>query len=57
MRKTRNRFADHGLSLDVVEDRPPMTKTVLGEPGRDAEIETVKELLRNMGRADIGVYS
>ncbi len=34
-----------------------MTKTVLGEPGRDAEIETVKELLRNMGRADIGVYS
>ncbi|MDS0300803.1 mannonate dehydratase [Halogeometricum sp. S1BR25-6] len=55
--KTRNRFADHGLSLDVVEDRPPMTKTVLGEEGRDGEIATVKELLRNMGRAGIGVYS
>jgi mannonate dehydratase len=55
--RTRNRFADHGLSLDVVEDRPPMTKTVLGAEGRDEEIATVTELLRNMGRADIGVYS
>ena len=55
--RTRNRFADHGLSLDVVEDRPPMTETVLGRPGRDEEIETVKRLLRNMGRVGIDVYS
>ena len=55
--RTANRFADHGLSLDVVEDRPPMTKTVLGEEGRDAEIATVKRLLRNMGEVGIGVYS
>ncbi|SEV85250.1 mannonate dehydratase [Natrinema salifodinae] len=55
--RTRNRFADHGLSLDVVEDRPPMTKTVLGREGRDEEIETVKRLLRNMGQAGISVYS
>lgn len=54
---TRNRFADHDLSLDVVEDRPPMTNTVLGREGRDEEIATVKELIRNMGRAGIGVYS
>jgi mannonate dehydratase len=52
----RNRFADHGISLDVVEDRPPMERTVLGKDGRDEEIETVKQLLRNMGRLDIGVY-
>ena len=55
--QTANRFADHGLSLDVVEDRPPMTKTVLGEEGRDEEIATVKRLIRNMGEVGIGVYS
>lgn len=55
--RTRNRFADHGLSLDVVEDRPPMKRTVLGEAGRDEEIQVVKELLRNMGRLGIDVYS
>ena len=54
--QTENRFADHGLSLDVVEDRPPMTKTVLGREGRDEEIETVKRLLRNMGEVGIDVY-
>ncbi|WP_440767270.1 mannonate dehydratase [Natronorubrum sp. DTA7] len=57
LHRTRNRFADHGLSLEVVEDRPPMTKTVLGREGRDEEIETVKQLLRNMGRVGIDVYS
>ena len=54
--ETRNRFADHGFSLDVVEDRPPMEKTVLGQDGRDEEIETVKRLLRNMGRLGIDTY-
>lgn len=55
--QTANRFVDYGFSLDVVEDRPPMTKTVLGEDGRDEEIETVKRLLRNMGKVGIDVYS
>jgi mannonate dehydratase len=54
--RTRNRFADHGLSLDVIEDRPPMERTVLGKEGRDEEIQVVKQLLRNMGRLDIDVY-
>lgn len=54
--RTRNRFADHGLSLDVVEDRPPMERTVLGKDGRDEEMETVKQLIRNMGRLDIDIY-
>ncbi|WP_225333527.1 mannonate dehydratase [Halomicrobium urmianum] len=55
--QARNRFADHGLSLEVVEDRPPMTDTVLGREGRDEEIETVKQLLRNMGTVGIDTYS
>lgn len=54
---TRNRFDDHELSLDVVEDRPPMERTVLGREGRDEEIETIKRLLRNMGRVGIDIYS
>jgi mannonate dehydratase len=33
-----------------------MEKTVLGEEGRDEEIETVKRLLRNMGRLGIDTY-
>jgi mannonate dehydratase len=54
---TATRFDDHGFSLDVVEDRPPMERTVLGQDGRDREIETVKRLLRNMGRVGIDTYS
>jgi mannonate dehydratase len=54
--EAHNRFDDHGFSLDVVEDRPPMEKTVLGKAGRDEEIETVKTLLRNMGKLGIDTY-
>jgi len=54
--KTVNRFDDHGFSLDVIEDRPPMEHTVLGAAGRDREIATVKTLLRNMGRLGIETY-
>jgi len=54
--RTRNRFEDHGIPLHVVEDRPPMTKTVLGKDGRDEEIATVKRLLRNMGKLGIETY-
>jgi mannonate dehydratase len=56
LRTTRDRFADRGLSLDVVEDRPPMEDTVLGRPGRDEEIAAVKRLLRNMGAVGIDTY-
>ncbi len=56
LQRTVTRFDDHGFSLDVVEDRPPMTKTVLGRDGRDAEIERVQRLLQNMGRLGIETY-
>ncbi|MEY7851884.1 mannonate dehydratase [Natrarchaeobius sp. A-rgal3] len=56
LQATAARFDDHGFSLDVVEDRPPMDDTVLGRDGRDEEIATVKQLLRNMGRLGIDTY-
>lgn len=54
--QTRNRFKNHDIPLRVIEDRPPMTRTVLGEEGRDEEIATVKQLLRNMGKLGIDTY-
>ena len=56
LQRTADRFADHGLDLQVVEDRPPMTKTVLGQPGRDEEIEAVTQLVRAMGAVGIDTY-
>jgi len=54
--ETRTSLESHGLLFDVVEDRPPMTNTVLGQAGRDEEIAAVKQLLRNMGKLDVDVY-
>lgn len=54
--QARNRFEDNGIRLQVVEDRPPMTRTVLGKEGRDEEIERVKRLIRNMGQLGIDIY-
>ncbi|ELZ29430.1 mannonate dehydratase [Halosimplex carlsbadense 2-9-1] len=51
-----NRFADAGLDLAVIEDRPPLDDAILGRDGRDEQIETVKTLLRNMGRVGIDVW-
>jgi len=56
LQQTAARFEDHGFSLDVVEDRPPMKNTGLGREGRDAEIERVKTLIENMGRLGIDTY-
>ena len=52
----KNRFADAGLELDVIEDRPPLDDAILGREGRDEQIQTVKTLLRNMGRVGIDVW-
>jgi mannonate dehydratase len=54
--KTTARFDDHGFDLDVVEDRPPMEATVLGEDSRDEEIAAVKSFIREMGRLGIETY-
>ncbi len=49
-------FKAEGLSLEVIESRPPMDKIKRGLPGREAEIETVMDLLRNMGALGIPVW-
>lgn len=49
-------FKAEGLTVEVIESRPPMEKIKRGLPGRDEEIETVLDLLRNMGEVGIPVW-
>lgn len=51
----KQRFADFGLELAVIESMPPSNHIKLGTPGRDEEIEVFKQLIRNMGAAGIPV--
>src|SRR5579864_6498706 len=52
----RDQVAEAGLSLDVLEDNPPMDAIRLGQPGREEEVEAVCTLIRNMGALGIGVW-
>ncbi|KKI92151.1 mannonate dehydratase [Bacillus sp. SA1-12] len=51
----KNRFEDFGLKLEVIESAPPMNKIKLGLPGRNEEIEIMKEFITNMGALGIPV--
>src|SRR2546428_830909 len=52
----KQRFADAGLTLSVIESAPPMDGIRLGLPSRDEEIEQICHLLTNMGAVGIGVW-
>lgn len=53
LRSEQQRVGRCGLRIGVVEGGPPIDRIVLGKDGRDAQIETYKRALGNMGRLGI----
>jgi mannonate dehydratase len=51
----RTRIEDAGLRLSVIEGGVPLDQITIGGPGRDAQIEQFKKLIRNIGAAEIPV--
>ncbi|MGM0883857.1 MAG: mannonate dehydratase [Bacillota bacterium] len=53
--RMKQRFADFGLELSVIESMPPSNHIKLGTPGREEEIEQFQRFITNMGAAGIPV--
>ncbi|MEK3913667.1 mannonate dehydratase [Paenibacillus sp. FSL H7-0331] len=51
----KQRFADFGLNLQVIESAPETNRIKLGLPGRDEEIDIMCQFITNMGAAGISV--
>lgn len=56
LRAMQARAAAQGLEVAVIEERPPMDAIRLDTDDRDAQLESVKTLVRNMGRLDIPIW-
>lgn len=56
LREMQQRANDRGLEVAVIEERPPMDAIRCDTAGRETQLESVRTLIKNMGRLDIPIW-